>query len=422
MAPILISIVLVLLIWFLVKKNPKPLLGVYSQPGKWYYLKYVVFACIYYYRKYSRKNSAAGADGSAGQGVKAIVNPADMDRPQPLSDDPKAFDAVFFISATEQQDDKGAYVIAGCERRAMGMCNGLFYIGLPGKGLLCSKKIPDTVLFGAQIGEFGAEGLKITPVEPMKTWTVAYKGQMWYQNNPDKLVDVEFSGEWTASGKYFDYDTDLHPPAIIRSIAREPWTRKYFEGLRTAHQSHYEQFGNMKCKFTIDNEDFQLTLPAFRDHSFGNRRDWSLMHRYIFHHIFLQNGVNISVGLICQPSTASRMEAGVVKLPSGEMVPVEWLEMELYQLGEGGTPPKDYAFRMKAGDEVYTVQVLVEYESIHYVSDEWEARMVERFCKFIVNGVPGRGVNEFHYRHTDGRPESAAKNDPEWYRKMCHKI
>lgn len=49
---------------------------------------------------------------------------------------------------------------------------------LPGKGLLCSKKIPDTVLFGAQIGEFGAEGLKITPVAPMAKWTVSYKGEM----------------------------------------------------------------------------------------------------------------------------------------------------------------------------------------------------------------------------------------------------
>lgn len=175
--------------------------------------------------------------------------------------------------------------------------------------------------------------------------------------------------------------------------------------------------------------------------------------------------------------------------------------MKLYQHGENGTAPRDYAFTFLAGDQEYHVQVwiyetmpdfvssflprdspikwpnsgalkerfdvqndlvtsdrygrniinhfqtdisyprntvgtnkriipcfmflrqvLVEYESIHYVSSDWDARMCERFCKFIVNSVPGRGVSEFHYRHKDGRPESVAKNDPEWYRKMCHQI
>jgi hypothetical protein len=73
-------------------------------------------------------------------------------------------------------------------------------------------------------------------------------------------------------------------------------------------------------------------------------------------------------------------------------------------------------------DIINLVQVTVEYESVHYVSEEWEARMVERFCKFSVNGARGRGVSEFHYRHRAGRPETAAASDPEWYRKMCHKI
>ncbi|CAG4946590.1 unnamed protein product [Parnassius apollo] len=419
----IVAILFFLLILYAVKKkDPEPIFGIYSVPGKWYYLKYAVFACLYYFRKYTKKNKAAGTDGRAGQGVKAIADPAAMDCAQMLSDHAKAFDAIFFISASKDENDKGIYVISGCERRSMGMCNGLFYIGLPGKGLLCSKKIPDTVLFGAQTGQFAAEGIKMEPVEPMKKWTVSYKGQMWYQNDPKKLVDVEFHGDWMATSKYFDYDTDLHPPAVIRSIAKEKWSREYFEGLKTAHQSHYEQFGVLQCKFRIDNEPFELTLPSFRDHSFGHKRDWSLMHRYAFHHIFLDNGTSISIGVICQPLTATTLEAGALALPNGDVLPIKWVDLKLYQHGECGTAPRDYAFRFQAGDEVYTTQVLVEYESVHFVSAEWEARMVERFCKFVVNGVSGRGVSEFHYRHTDGRPETVAKDDPEWYRKMCHKI
>lgn len=52
---------------------------------------------------------------------------------------------------------------------------------------------------------------------------------------------------------------------------------------------------------------------------------------------------------------------------------------------------------------MYNVQVNVEYESIHYVGKNWDARMVERFVSYRVNGtIDGRGVSEFHYRHKDG--------------------
>ena len=50
---------------------------------------------------------------------------------------------------------------------------------VPGKGLLCSHKLPDTVLFGANKKEFGAEGLMLKPVQAMKKWKLTYKGKMW---------------------------------------------------------------------------------------------------------------------------------------------------------------------------------------------------------------------------------------------------
>ncbi|XP_045525863.1 uncharacterized protein LOC123715088 [Pieris brassicae] len=400
-------------------EEPKAIFGIYSVPGKWYYLKYVIFSCIYYFRKYANKYKAAGPEGRAGQGVKAIANPEDMEKVQPFSDHPKAFDAVFFISATEGEDNKGIYVAVGSERRPMGICNGLLYIGLPDKGLLCSKKIPDTVLFGAEDDTFGAEGIRITMVEPMKKWNIAYKGQMWFQNEPNKTVEVELTGDWTATYKYFDYDTDLYPPAVIRSIARESWSREYFERLKEAHQSHYEQFGTMKCNFKIGDEKYHVTMPSFRDHSFGKTRDWSLMHRYAFNHIFVENGLNLSLGVVCQPATATSFELGMVGLPNGEVHPIEWVDFQLWQHGEGGNTPKDYAFRCKAGDTEYTIQVIVEYESVHYVSRDWEAQMKERFCKYIVNGVPGRGLSEFHYRHRGGRPVNVT--DPEWFKNMNSK-
>ncbi|XP_047993503.1 uncharacterized protein LOC125231937 [Leguminivora glycinivorella] len=402
------------------RKDPAPLFGVYTRPGKWYYLKYVVFAAIYYFRKYAIRFRGAG--GRAGQGVRAISDPALMDRAQPLSDDAKAFDAVFFIAAdgAGAPEQEGTYVMMGCERRPLGMCNGLFYLGLPGKGLLCSSKLPDTVLFGARSGEFGAEGIRIAPAEPMRRWTLHYQGKMRYQRDPTVEVEVTFTGEWTANSRHFDFDCELHAPAVIRSIAREPWTRQYFDGLKKAHQSHYEQFGTLRCSATLGGETLQFSLPSFRDHSYGARRDWALMRRYAFHHIFLADGSSASVGVVCQPSTATHFELGVVRLADGRVAAARGVGLQLWQHGEAGTPPRDYGFSFRAGDQDYYVQVQVEHEATHYVSAEWEARMQERFCRYAVNGVPGRGTCEFHYHHAGGRP--AAASDPEWYRRMSHAI
>lgn len=50
---IFLGVLLILLTYFIRKKDPKPIFGVYTRPGKWYYLKYVVFACLYYFRKVS---------------------------------------------------------------------------------------------------------------------------------------------------------------------------------------------------------------------------------------------------------------------------------------------------------------------------------------------------------------------------------
>ncbi len=38
----------------------------------------------------------------------------------------------------------------------------------------------------------------------------------------------------------------------------------------------------------------------------GTKRDWKLMHRYIFHHIFMSDGMKAVIGVVCQPHTCSR--------------------------------------------------------------------------------------------------------------------
>ncbi|PSN35517.1 hypothetical protein C0J52_18435 [Blattella germanica] len=337
-----------------------------------------------------------------------------MDTAQPLSSDTKAFDAVFFIAANKD----GYYLVAGAERRHYGTINGLCYLVVPGKGLLCNPKIPDTILFGAKDNEFGAEELSLKPVKAMKKWKISYKGNMRLETDPSQVFVVNIDAEWTSDLPFFNYDTDLHPSTVARAIGRETWSREYFKSLERAHQTHYEQMGMLHADIKINSEILSVKMPSFRDHSYGNKRDWELMYRYAFHMFFLEDGTKGTIGLICQPCTCSRLETGYVYTSSGDIHPLEWCDFELHRHGENGRPPTDHSFRFKAGPTVYDVQVKEEYQSTHYKGWKWEARLVERFVKYIVNGIPGRGVSEFHYYNKGGRPQYIADKDPDWFKRL----
>ena len=47
-----------------------------------------------------------------------------------------------------------------------------------------------------------------------------------------------------------------------------------------------------------------------------------------------------------------------------------------------------------------------------FIGWEWEARILERFCEYVIDGVPGWGVSEWHYRNHKGRPSQYTEQDP----------
>lgn len=136
-------------------------------------------------------------------------------------------------------------------------------------------------------------------------------------------------------------------------------------------------------------------MPIFA----GNKRDWLLMHRYIFHMFYLSDGTKMSIGVASQPCTASHLELGFVSKPDKSVHAIDSCDLILYQHGENGKPPKNLSFSFTANGEKYEASVEVEYEAVHFVGNNREARMVERFIKCTVNGVTGRGISEWHYNN-----------------------
>ena len=45
-------------------------------------------------------------------------------------------------------------------------------------------------------------------------------------------VGVKFSLDWQAYTRFFDFDTDLCKTAMCDAIAREPWSKAFFDNLK----------------------------------------------------------------------------------------------------------------------------------------------------------------------------------------------
>lgn len=231
-------ITLMALVNFLRRKDPEPIFGKYSQRGKWFYLKYFIFLCVLYIRKVSWNylfvldtHLIQSFQWRSGTKVLSAKEKERFDRPNKLSTDKNGFNAVFYIGANSQ----GWRVVFGQERRHQGIIHSVLYFLVPGKGLYKLPQLPDAMVFSTVDGQendrFMGGGLLSEPKEAMKRWRLSYKGDLLH--NGEIVKNCSFDGEFVSQIGYLDYDTDISLKAIAKSIATEPWSRSYFDNLKT---------------------------------------------------------------------------------------------------------------------------------------------------------------------------------------------
>ncbi|KAL1518057.1 hypothetical protein ABEB36_001738 [Hypothenemus hampei] len=236
----------------------------------------------------------------------------------------------------------------------------------------------------------------------MKKWKMSYNGKMRVHGS-EELVDIEFDAEWFSEMPWFFYDVDLPAKMLARSVARETWSKELFENLKEAHQVHYEQMGYLNGTIKANGKILPLKLDAFRDHSYGRKRDWNLMHRYIFQMLYLENQCRLILGLVSQPCTASHYEMGYVVLPNGKIDAIEECDLKLWQHGESGNPSEELGFVVVAGKHTYECKVQYETTVAHYVGNNVQVKMYERFGTCEVNGIHGKVIAEWNYSNTNGK-------------------
>lgn len=393
--------------------SPSKRCGVYVQPNQWYLFKYAIFRLLLWLRQ-RINDEQKQTIGQAGVGYdmksrSTPQSPEDMDKVQPLSKDhPLAVDAVYFNGG----DKDGNYMVAATARRHDNLINTILLFKFSDIGVMEMPNLPDTTLYTTKNSVFAVAGLRLEPVIPMKKWKLSYHGKMRVKKDK-KEVDVKFCLDWDSFTKYFDFDTDMNPATVADGIAREMWSKDFFDTLQRMHQTHYEQFGIISGKVKIEGYGTrEINLRGVRDHTYGNIRNWQDLHRYALQYVSLEDGSAICVGAVSMPSVLSRLTVGYVFHTDGSMDSVSSSEFELFDHGEDGRLHKHFGFRFSAGGKLYELECTVLDCPIFYMGQDWDAKIYERFCQFVVNGVKGWGISEWEYRNYAGK-----KAEQEWHAK-----
>lgn len=351
----------------------------------------------------------------------------DLDKPQGLSDNPRSYDVVSFMGANAE----GYKIMITLERRRRGILKSCLYVWIPGKqGLFCSPNLPDMVYFttngNLENFEFKGNNCYIFPEECMSRWRIQYDGLLRNVNNDNKLVKVKLDLQFksTTEKKYFNYNRDLSASVIADSIARESWNDDFYKMLKNVDvvlgkRTHYEQNGVIEGELQIADEEVKVQLRGFRDHSFGTERCLSSINRYVYFALFLDDGTNMVVGILSQPSFfLSSLKVGYICSRDGVYQPITKCNFELYSYGEKGTPPQHQNFIVHTAKQKYFVQIKVEDSAVRYIGGDWESKVFNQFVSCTVSGIKGQGLTEYLYRNATGRPVDVSSKDPEWYQRI----
>lgn len=111
-------------------------------------------------------------------------------------------------------------------------------------------------------------------IKPGETWNIQFYGDL---PQGDKTGKLKLNVNWEAAAPIVLFDkVGTTALQVGKQIAKEKWTKAYFEKLRELDQVHYEQAGKMSGTLQWKGKTHTLEFIGVRDHSWGvrNWEDW----------------------------------------------------------------------------------------------------------------------------------------------------
>lgn len=124
-------------------------------------------------------------------------------------------------------------------------------------------------------------------VVPGKVWQIAFKGMLQQEGNKE---DITLDLKWEEVSPIVDFDKmGTNPGQVAGQVAKEKWSRDYFQRLGELRQVHYEQAGRITGIITWKGVSRQVNLTGVRDHSYGARQ-WEDWDRHLWYLGVLEDG------------------------------------------------------------------------------------------------------------------------------------
>ena len=243
--------------------------------------------------------------------------------------------------------------------------------------------------------EIAAAGLKFELVSPGE-WKLTYKGTL-----NGKASEVRLN--WKADAAMYCSADHMDPKGTALAMAEMPWSREYFQRIRSEKQIRIEQGGILKGTITTDGKTFDVDMKGIRDHSWG-KRDWTFLNRYLWTVLALDEPADIA-GIKVKYLAVSPVDYGdsFKRLASGwiasedKILPVSFVT-DLFEIGGDGVIPGKFTLRFRVpGSDPITLEVERRPPEMPWLVQNAGFEVNEAWCGITLNGVKGVGLSEFGY-------------------------
>lgn len=234
---------------------------------------------------------------------------------------------------------------------------------------------------------WAAGGTAWEVLEPGQRLRVRFEGPLVQAGETvDAALDVTFRG----TSPLVDFSDGVTPTMTARALARERWSRRFFEQLGEIRTVHYEQVGVLEGTVRLGDHEQAVSLRSVRDHSFG-RRQWTTWRRHIWFSGVGDSGEAFTLAQV-RYDFVGPLTAGFW-IDGGPSTLIDSTAMD--DLAPPGVIPDEFAF-FAVDERGKRHEVSVEVEAVFpFDLDHGAYAIHEAIVRLEIDGVPAVGICEF---------------------------